>query len=225
MRTISALLRLARVSNLPTIWSNVLAASVLAGGMPASDLSVVLVAMSALYTGGMFLNDAFDREIDARERPERPLPAGQIAPITAWAVGGGLLAAGLVGLAVLGFASALAGLCLVGLILIYDAWHKGNAFSPVIMGGCRALVYVGVALAARGTLPPVVLGGALALLLYVVGLTELAKRGFRNVGLLIAGIALLDAAIAIAAGSLPVAAVCVVCFAFTLALQRIVPGT
>lgn len=225
MRTISALLRLARVSNLPTIWSNVLAASVLAGGMPGSDLAAVLAAMSALYTGGMFLNDAFDRDIDTRERPERPLPAGEIAPVTAWVIGAGLLAAGFAALALYGVASALAGLFLVGLILIYNAWHKGNPLSPLIMGACRALVYVGTALAASGALSPIVVGGALALLLYVVGLTELAKRGFRNVGFLIAGIALLDAAIAVAAGNPVVGAVCIGCFALTLALQRVVPGT
>ena len=30
------------------------------------------------YIGGMYLNDAFDRDIDARERPERPIPSGHV---------------------------------------------------------------------------------------------------------------------------------------------------
>src|SRR5688500_14958634 len=65
------LLRLGRVSNLPTVWTNVLAATVLAGGAPQSTrTAVVLIAMSLFYVGGMYLNDYFDREIDARERPE-----------------------------------------------------------------------------------------------------------------------------------------------------------
>lgn len=225
VRTTAALLRLARISNLPTVWSNVLAASVLAGGVSLWSLALILAAMSALYTGGMFLNDAFDREIDARERPERPLPTGEIAPATAWTIGGGLLAVGVAGLATFGLWSALAGLVLAGFILLYDAWHKGNPLSPLIMGACRALAYVGTALAASGALSSTVLAGAFALLLYVLALTALAKRGFRNVGVLIAGIAVLDAAIAALAGSPIAAAICVGCFALTLLLQRIIPGT
>jgi 4-hydroxybenzoate polyprenyltransferase len=223
--TFGALLRLARISNLPTIWSNVLAASVLAGGMPSSSLVLVLVAMSAFYAGGMFLNDVYDREIDARERPERPLPSGAVTPGTVWMIGSALLALGVALLGMFGTASAFAGLALAAGIVVYDAWHKGNALSPLIMGLCRALVYVGTALAAGTALSLSILAAALALLAYVIALTELAKRGFESVGLLIAGIALLDAVIAVAGGSMPVAAVCVACFGLTLALQRIVPGT
>ena len=32
-----------------------------------------------LYAAGMVLNDAFDAELDARERPERPIPSGRIS--------------------------------------------------------------------------------------------------------------------------------------------------
>lgn len=225
MRVLGALLRLARVSNLPTVWSNVLAASVLAGGLEPGTLAAVLAAMSALYMGGMVLNDAFDREIDARERPERPLPSGAVAPSTAWMIGGGLLAAGAGTLATFGVQSAVAGLALAGAILLYDAWHKGNRLSPLIMGTCRALVYIGTAAVAGLTLSPVVLVAALVLLLYIVALTEAAKRGAPQVGLLIAGVALLDAAIAAIGGSAITAAVCVLFFGLTLALQRIVSGT
>jgi 4-hydroxybenzoate polyprenyltransferase len=220
-----ALLRLARISNLPTVWSNVLAASVLAGGFEARGLALVLLSMSALYTGGMFLNDAFDREIDTRERPERPLPSGASAPGGGGTQGGAQLASGVALLASFGTESAVAGLGLAGTILIYDAWHKGNPASPFIMGACRALVYVTTAVAAGAALSPVILGAAFAVLLYVVALTQLAKRGFGHVGLLIAGVALLVAAFAAAYGNLLVAALCVGFFLFTLALQRIVPGT
>jgi 4-hydroxybenzoate polyprenyltransferase len=174
---ISPVLRLARVSNLPTIWSNVLAASVLVGGMDATSLALVLSAMSALYTGGMVLNDAFDREIDARERPERPIPAGEIALATVWIVGFGLLLAGVALLAVFGSMSAAGGLALAVAILLYDAWHKGNPVSPLIMGVCRALVYVGTSLAAGAVLGMSIVGSAFALLLYVAGLTRAAKGG------------------------------------------------
>ena len=175
MSTTLSLLRLARISNLPTVWSNVLAASVLAGGLGMSELVLVAIAMSALYTGGMFLNDAFDREVDARVRPERPLPSGEISPGAVWGIGGGLLACGVAGLAMFGLGAAAAGGALAAAILVYDAWHKGNPISPLIMGLCRALVYIGTVVAAGAALSAPIIGAALALLLYVAGLTLVAK--------------------------------------------------
>ncbi len=72
-------LKLDAVSNLPTVWSNVIAGCALAGGAPLYVVVTVAVATSAMYIAGMFLNDAFDRNIDARERPERPIPAGEVS--------------------------------------------------------------------------------------------------------------------------------------------------
>jgi 4-hydroxybenzoate polyprenyltransferase len=96
----------------------------------------------------MFLNDAFDRAIDARERPERPIPSGAISATEVFAVGFGLLGLGLAGLAANAFARrepalpALAsGAVLGALVVLYDAWHKENPLSPVVMGLCRAAVY------------------------------------------------------------------------------------
>ena len=59
--TLRIALRLGRVSNLPTVWTNVAAAAVLAG-VPLASLGVLAlaVACSLFYVGGMFLNDAFD---------------------------------------------------------------------------------------------------------------------------------------------------------------------
>lgn len=170
-----ALVRLARVSNLPTVWSNVLAASVLAGGLAEPALALVLLAMSVLYSGGMILNDAFDREIDARQRPERPLPSGRISLGVAWTAGLGLLALGVGTLATFGAQSAVAAIALAGAILIYDAWHKGNPFGPFLMGACRALVYVTTVVAAGVALGEPVLAASLALLLYVAGVSFAAR--------------------------------------------------
>jgi hypothetical protein len=82
------MLRLGRVSNLPTVWTNVLAAVVLSGGdWRSRHLALLLISMSLCYVGGMYLNDYFDRAIDARERPERPIPSGAISASTVAAVG------------------------------------------------------------------------------------------------------------------------------------------
>ena len=73
---LQTLLKLGRVSNLPTVWTNVLAGTVLAAGTTQGwRTGLVVLAMSLFYIGGMYLNDYFDRAIDARERPQRPIPA------------------------------------------------------------------------------------------------------------------------------------------------------
>src|SRR6185295_9438522 len=86
------LLKLGRVSNLPTVWTNVLAGTVLAADtVQGWRFAVVLLAMSLLYVGGMYLNDYFDRAIDAAERPSRPIPAGEISAAAVAAFGFGTL--------------------------------------------------------------------------------------------------------------------------------------
>jgi 4-hydroxybenzoate polyprenyltransferase len=173
-------LRLGRVSNLPTVWTDVLAGAALAGIVPEPATAVVLaLAVSLFYIGGMFLNDAFDREVDARERPERPIPAGEIAGGEVFLTGFGMLGAGwmLVGVAADGSASSLLGAtALAGAIVLYDVWHKGNPFGPVLMGVCRGLVYVTAALVVSRGLSPPVIAGAFALLAYLIGLTYVAKQ-------------------------------------------------
>jgi hypothetical protein len=123
----------------------------------------------------MVLNDVADVEIDRRERPERPIPSGAVSSAAALVVFCGLIAAGLTLLAGEGLEPFLAGVGLVALIVLYDIWHKGNPFSPVMMAGCRALVYVVAGLAVADSLPGELWGAAALLLVYVVGLTQVAK--------------------------------------------------
>jgi UbiA prenyltransferase family len=176
-RSLTALARLGRVSNLPTVWTNVLAATVLAGGDWRSlRAGVVLLAMSLFYVGGMYLNDYFDRAIDARERPGRPIPSGDIAAGTVAAIGFGLIGGGVVLMALLGGAALLAGLALAVAIIGYDLWHKGNPAGPVVMGLCRALVYAGAAAAAVGSVPTTIVVTGLAMLAYVAGITYAAQQ-------------------------------------------------
>lgn len=180
-------LRLGRVSNLPTVWTDVLAALAVAGAPLLAPLTLALVvALSLFYLAGMYLNDAFDSPLDAVERPERPIPAGRVSRATVFALGFAGLAAGIAAVAgaaaVLGpggMAAAYAGLAaaaLAGAIVLYDAWHKANPLSPVLMGANRMLVYVAAAVAATGTLAPAVLGVGALLLCYVIGLTYAAKQ-------------------------------------------------
>jgi 4-hydroxybenzoate polyprenyltransferase len=168
-------LRLGRVSNLPTVWSNVVAASALAGGMPLRSLALISGAMSLLYVGGMVLNDAFDARWDARQRPDRPIPAGEVSARGAFAAGFALIGAGVLLIGAIDACAGAAGLVLAAAILLYDWHHKGNPLSPLLMGLCRGLVYVTVALAAVGAVPPVIWAAAAASLAYVAALTYAAR--------------------------------------------------
>jgi hypothetical protein len=174
--TAGAWLQLARVSNTPTVVSNTVAGAVLASTVAeAGAVAVVAVAMALFYTAGMILNDVLDYEIDVRERPERPLPSGAVSRPAALTAVIFLFVAGQTLLLLEGTEPFLAGLGLVALIVLYDAWHKGNALSPVLMGACRALVYFVAAFAVAGEVALEVATGAGVLLLYIVGLTQVAK--------------------------------------------------
>lgn len=177
-------LRLGRVSNLPTVWTNALAGWTLAGGsVPDARLIAVMLATSCLYVAGMYLNDVFDARIDAIERPERPIPAGAAAAPEVAAWGGALLAAGLLVLTVVGFASEPfdarplgLGVALALAILWYDWRHKRDPLSPLWMGVCRALVYLIAGATVTRTVPASLGAAALVLLCYLVGLTYIAKQ-------------------------------------------------
>jgi UbiA prenyltransferase family len=177
MPSLSTLLRLGRISNVPTVWTNVLAGSVIAGGIGQSDgVVLIAIAMTAFYVGGMYLNDFFDRAIDARDRPGRPIDAGEIGAISVMLIGFGLLAAGIALMIAFGPGAVLCSLLLAGVIVLYDVWHKGNRLSPVVMGLCRALVYIGTGIAITGGISNATIIGAAALACHVAGITYAAKQ-------------------------------------------------
>ena len=186
---LSIAFKLGRISNLPTVWSNMLVGTMLAGSAAVdARLALVLVALSLFYVGGMFLNDAFDREFDARSRPERPIPSGQTTSAEVFAFGFGMLEAGLALVAWVGFGYApytgwrpvLAGAALAAAIVFYNAYHKDNPLSPLVMGLCRMLVYVTAGFAVAAVLPAALYIAAGVLLCYLIGLTYAAKQEHLN---------------------------------------------
>jgi len=134
------------------------------------------ISLSLFYVGGMYLNDAFDREIDAEQRPERPIPSGAVSARTVFASGFSMLAAGDAILWTQNWRAGCAGIALAATIVLYDWHHKENPFGPVVMGMCRVFVYVAAALLVATTLGQSVLLGAAVLLGYLVGLTYTAKQ-------------------------------------------------
>jgi hypothetical protein len=235
MPGLSTLLRLGRISNLPTVWTNVLAGSVIAGsGYRPDQMALVMIAMTAFYVGGMYLNDFFDREIDARERPGRPIHAREIRAGTVSSIGFGLLATGIALMIPFGLAATIWGALLGAVIVLYDVWHKGNALSPLVMGSCRALVYIGAGVALAGSPSHAIVLGAIALASHVAGITYAARQeSLDRVGnlwpLMLLAVPLLVALPALFSGWIVIAAFLLLLAADALAIRllatRPVPGS
>ena len=178
-------LRLGRVSNLPTVWTNCLAGTLLAGGgFDPLVFAPAVVATSMFYVAGMFLNDAFDRDFDARYRPERPIPSGEVTSRKVFTIGFGLMGLGAVLLHLPSWflggrihGEVVVWSLLLGLLIVYYNYrHKSDPLSPLIMALCRAMVYfIAAALASSALQTPVLVGAAL-LAAYLIGLTYVAKQ-------------------------------------------------
>lgn len=181
-------LELARISNLPTVWTNVLAGWLLAGGMYAKEtpavmgkpLAWLLLGGSLMYMAGMILNDAADTRWDRAHRKERPIPSGKVPLWLAWTVGLGMLLGGAaVAVWAAGACIWLAG-SLVVAILAYDLFHKPWSGSVLIMGACRTLLYLVAGSAVTGGLDwndnRELCIKAMALGAYIVGVSLAARH-------------------------------------------------
>ena len=173
---IHCLLLLGRVSNLPTVWSNVLAGWWIGGAGSVSNLILLSASATALYIGGMFLNDAMDVDFDRQYRPERPIPSGRFDVVHVWVWGGSLLTFGLLLLAFIGWVPLTLGGFTVASILVYDWIHKSTILSPVIMAGCRFFLFLTAASTGDQGVSGLAVWSAVALASYIVGLSYLAKN-------------------------------------------------
>jgi 4-hydroxybenzoate polyprenyltransferase len=200
---ISPLLPLLRLMRLPNVFTAV--SDVLMGFMfarhsfsPGGALACLAMASAMLYTAGMVWNDVFDLEIDEKERPQRPLPSGQIAVSQAKALGSVLLILG-VGFGWLAgylyqadsllpvaypWRSGAVATLLAAAVLLYDAFLKKTPAGPLGMGLCRLLnVLLGMSLAGHAlageptlltyTHAQWLVAGGLGI--YVIGITIYAK--------------------------------------------------
>jgi len=170
-----AWLQLMRAPAIFTAISNLVAAHWLATGGDSNVRALLLLTLSgmALYIGGMVLNDCFDRVIDARERPDRPLPSGRIAPMLAWFVGWLCLGAGVLLAAMHGRASMMIAAALAIAIVSYNRWSKSTWLGPANMGLCRYLNWMlGLSVV---SLTPAMLPIALPIFFYVTALTFVSR--------------------------------------------------
>jgi len=176
LRQLRALPVLGRVSDLPTVWSNCLAGWWLGGGGNHAKLPLLFLGLGALYTGGMFLNDAFDADFARQHQAGRPVSTNAIPLPAVWRWGLAWLGLGVLCLVAVGRTTGALTLALLLSLIIYDATHKVITASPWLMGACRFWIYViaGSAGADGVNGRPIWCGMALAL--YVAGLGCLARR-------------------------------------------------
>lgn len=205
---------LARAGNLPSVWSNVLAALVLsqpafatatwAYRWPSLDVWLPTTVLGTVaYAGGATLNDVFDADIDRRHRRDRAIPSGVVSRRAAAWVGTVLLAAAVLLFGAVGASWVWAG-TMAGAIVSYDWLHKRWAGSVLLMAACRAALGMTAASLPAQQFTPVLVGWVLALSTYIVGLSLLARSEFRRgipvraagrwVGPLLALMPLIDAA-------------------------------
>ena len=203
---IKTALALGRVSNLPTVWMNVLAASALTAGfygfpIPVMGMLATMLAMSLFYAAGMCFNDYCDRHWDAERQPYRPIPAGKISARKVLTLTLMLFS--------LGFAALLltpsnrgiiVAAALLALILAYDLLHKKHWATVILMALTRLGVYLVAAYALFGSAPTaVVVLGAIqcgyTLLVTIVARLENSRPGgfgFPVIPWMIAAMGLVD---------------------------------
>jgi UbiA prenyltransferase family len=139
MTRLRDLIELVRAPAALSVPGDALAGAAAAGGLGPRTAGVAAASV-CLYWAGMAANDWADRELDAKERPERPIPSGRVAPNTALGVAAGLTAAGLALAGLAGGRRALAvAVPLAGAVWAYDTVAKSTAAGPATMAACRGL--------------------------------------------------------------------------------------
>lgn len=136
-----AYIQLTRPANIVTAWADVLAGIAVSGFAVLDNPAPVawlLLATTGLYGGGVVFNDVFDAELDAKERPERPIPNGRASLWGATFLGSVFLITGVLAAAQVSWLSFCIASGVAAAALLYDAYGKHHTFfGPLNMGICR----------------------------------------------------------------------------------------
>ena len=150
------LAELVRLPAVLTVPGDTLAGAAAAGWPLGRRTWALPIASVCLYWAGMALNDYADRDVDAVERPERPIPSGRVQPVQALALAAGLTAAGVGAAAAAGGRQALrVAVPLAATVWAYDLAAKRTALGPVAMAAARGfdVLLGGAGQAHRAALP------------------------------------------------------------------------
>ena len=163
-----ALLATGRVSNLPTVWCNCLAATLIVLSPWLISQSVAdeiktfssfaslglffIIISSLFYVGGCFLGDYYDIGFDEKNKPDRPIPSGVLSSKLVYTLG--LLQMGL-GFILSIFTPSLLfetantklliypALLLIFVINLYSRYHKKSLFIGLpFIGLCRFFLVI-----------------------------------------------------------------------------------
>ncbi|MFD2202619.1 UbiA-like protein EboC [Shivajiella indica] len=153
MSKIKAYLQLTRPANIVTAIADIWAGFAVTGGALVlitdeknliyspvfQDLLWLTLATIGLYGGGVAFNDFFDAELDAKERPERPIPSGRVPKVNAGWMAFLLLVMGVLAALQVNWISGVIALAIALLAVLYDYWGKHQSIiGPINMGLCRA---------------------------------------------------------------------------------------
>lgn len=175
MTRLRTLISLTRAPAALTVLGDTTAGAVAAGRSFRGRRALLPAASVALYWAGMALNDWADRDLDAVERPERPIPSGLISADDAVRVAAVLLTGGVAAGTVAGTVEAGLVAALAVTIVGYDAVLKRGAAGPVAMAACRGLDVLLGAGGARAGWP-----AAAALAAHTCSVTALSRGEVRG---------------------------------------------
>ncbi|GAB3492081.1 UbiA family prenyltransferase [Spirosoma knui] len=177
---LKALISLTRPANLVTAIADVLAGMAIAGyflneAPPAPPVGWLSLATVCLYGGGVVFNDVFDAELDAIERPERPIPSGVVSKQTATILGTVLLVIGIMASFLVNQVAGLLAVSIAVASLVYDRYGKHhNLLGPINMGLCRGLnLLLGISILPDQVFPWLWVG--LVPIVYIAAITMISR--------------------------------------------------
>lgn len=197
-------MQLVRLPTVFTLLSNCIAACIIGVGqlLPWTATASVFVVSVLAYWAGMILNDCVDIEEDRRSRPDRPLASGRISPVLAGHVATGMLMLGPLGLLLIAgyhrsadtiwmVAALISSVLLWISVRAYNSALKDTPLGPILMGGCRLLnilmvgfsllaIHWGQEFSSMERFPKALTAYAVAIGLYICGVTTYARREERE---------------------------------------------
>jgi hypothetical protein len=130
---------LLRLPALFTVPGDALAGAAAVSARPTARTLLAITSSLCLYEAGMALNDWADRDVDAVERPHRPLPSGRIRPAAALGAACALTGAGLSLAACAGRPALTVAVPLAATVWAYDLALKNTPAGPFAMATARGL--------------------------------------------------------------------------------------
>ena len=137
-------LKIGRISNLPTVFSNVALAFFLSGNTSFISLSSFFLLSSFFYIGGIYFSDWRDSDFDLKHSKENHFSSFGISEKNLLSLS--LLFLSLGFLIYLPFSTKIGiffALLLLSSILAYGFWHK-KKFGFLLLGFCRSFLYLWV---------------------------------------------------------------------------------